>query len=605
MRVVRLLHDVHGPMRPSAGPTMTTERATSANRTVRLFHDGVTTGRRRLGERAILVLLVMLVLVLSILPLARLAQEAIIPHGQFSLASVTSVLGSARTWTAALNSLVVGAGGTLFAVTVGTTWGCMVGLTDLRGRNALIFFLVLCLVIPPQVTALAWLQITGPASPLLKMLHLAPRVGTPNPLYSPGGIILLLGVQHTPLVFLAVRAGLRGLPRDLIEAARAVNARPFYVVRTIVLPMMTPPIVAGAVLCFVSCIGDFGIPAFLGIPARFLVLPTLIFQDLSGLGPQVLGDVAVLSMLIGVVAVAGIVLQEILLRKGDYRTAMAAEPLTPFPLGRARPFVEALLALFVLGVVIAPLAGLLATSLVPAYGVALSARTATLNGYLYVLTQDDGSQRAFGNSLGLAAGAACIITLMSVPLATFIVWGRYRILKILNFATELPYAVPGVVLAIAAILIFLRPLPLVAISIYNTIWIILFAYVARFWVLGLRPVVSALHQVDRSLEEAAQVAGAGLWRRIRTIVLPLVSPAAAVGALLVFLTAFSELTVSALLWSVGNETVGVTVFGFEQSGDANYASAVAVITIAFIIALMLITIPLARRLPPGVPPWHD
>ena len=149
--------------------------------------------------------------------------------------------------------------------------------------------------------------------------------------------------------------------------------------------------------------------------------------------------------------------------------------------------------------------------------------------------------------------------LIAVPLAYFLVWRRSRLLRVVNLVTEMPYALPGVVLAIAAILLFLKPMPLLGVSLYNTVWIILFCYLARFLVLGLRPVVSGYHQLDRTLEEAAQIAGARLLRRLRTIILPLVAPAAAAGALLIFLTAFNELTVSALLWSSGSETLGVVV----------------------------------------------
>ena len=89
--------------------------------------------------------------------------------------------------------------------------------------------------------------------------------------------------------------------------------------RTIVLPLMTPPLVAGIALCFVSCLGNFGIPAFLGIPGNYLVLPTLIYQRLAGLGPSVLSEVAVLSVLIGIIAVVGISLQDLMLRRRDFR----------------------------------------------------------------------------------------------------------------------------------------------------------------------------------------------------------------------------------------------------------------------------------------------
>jgi ABC-type spermidine/putrescine transport system permease subunit I len=183
----------------------------------------------------------------------------------------------------------------------GTLVAVLVTLTDIRGRGALVLCYVMPLIIAPQVTALAWLQLFGPASPFLKLFGAAPPLGTKNPLYSTSGIILLLGVQYGPLVFLLVRAGLRKLPRELVEAARAGGAGWFTVLVTIVLPLMTPSIMAAAALAFVSCIGNFGIPAFLGIPANYLVLPTLIYQRLAGGGPAVLGETAFLSVLIGVI----------------------------------------------------------------------------------------------------------------------------------------------------------------------------------------------------------------------------------------------------------------------------------------------------------------
>jgi iron(III) transport system permease protein len=167
----------------------------------------------------------------------------------------------------------------------------------------------------------------------------------------------------------------------------------------------------------------------------------------------------------------------------------------------------------------------------------------------------------------------------------------------------MPYALPGIVLAIAVILTFLRPLPLIGVSIYATLWIILVAYLARFFALALGPVTAGFRQADPTLEEAARVAGAGLGMRLTTIVAPMMAPVAAAGAILVFLTAFNELTVSALLWSAGTETVGVQVFNLEDGGYTTLASAMAVATVVVIVALMGLLQAMARRLPRGVVPW--
>jgi iron(III) transport system permease protein len=130
------------------------------------------------------------------------------------------------------------------------------------------------------------------------------------------------------------------------------------------------------------------------------------------------------------------------------------------------------------------------------------------------------------------------------------------------------------------------------------------AYLARFLTLSLRPVMSAYLQIDRALEEAARVSGAAFGFRLRTVVVPLLAPAATAGAMLVFLVAFSELTVSALLWSSGSETLGVVVWSLEQAGDSVSAAAVSVLAIAATLTVMLLASTLARRLPQGVLPWQ-
>ena len=560
---------------------------------------------RRGPERALTAVVAALIVVLSILPMLRLVMEIVAPNGTLSGAAINAGLASRATWVATGHSLVVGIGGTVLAVILGTVVAVLVTLTDVRGRGAFVLCFVTPLMIAPQVTALAWLQLFGPASPFLKLLGIAPPIGTRNPLYSTQGIILLLGIQYGPLVFLMVRAGLRKLPRELVEAARSGGAGWFTVLRSIILPLMTPSIVAAAALAFVSCVGNFGIPAFLGIPANYLVLPTLIYQRLAGGGPAVLSEVAFLSVLIGVIAMAGIVTQDFISRRRDYRISSTSLSAEPYELGRWRVPLQTAMWLLIVLILFLPLLGLVLTSLVPGYGIPLNATTATLDNYRFVLFKHAAASRAFVNSFFLSLAAAIFAVFVAVPIGYLIAWGNKRWVRLLNLAVELPYALPGVVLAIAALLVFLKPIPLIGIQIYNTIWIILYAYLARFLVLALRPTISGFHQIDRSLEEAAQIAGAGLITRLRTIIFPLIAPAAIAGGLLIFMTALSELTVSALLWSSGSETIGVVMFSFEQGGDSNYAAAMSAVTVSITIVLMLMTNFLSPHLPSGVLPWRD
>jgi iron(III) transport system permease protein len=556
------------------------------------------------GERLLLALLVAVVVALAALPFARLVAEATIAGGQADLGPLRRALEAPGTWRATRNTLEVGLGGTLVATGLGASFALLVALTDVRAKGALVFAFMLPLTIAPQVIALAWSQTLGPQSVLLRALGLAPAPGAPNPLHSREGIILLLGLQQAPLVFLALRAGLRALPRELVEAARGGGAGPWRVLATIVLPLVAPALLAGVSLAFVAAIGNFGIPALLGIPGRYTVLTTLIYQRLAGLGPAVLAEVAALSLLLGLMAVAGVAVQGWAAARRDVRVVPLGLGAPVWRLGRWRAPVELGCWIGLGFLVLAPLVALVAASLVPAQGVALSRATATLAAYTFVLVEHAPTRRALVNSTALAGSAAALLTLLTVPLGYFLAWRRTRLLRGLAVLAELPFALPGVVLAIAMILVFLRPLPLLGWSLYNTPWIILIAYLARFLALSLRPVLSGYQQLDRSLEEAARMAGAELGYRLRTVVWPLVAPVAAAGALLVFLTAFSELTVSALLWSVGVETLGVVVFSLDQAGDAVSAAAVAVLSVAGTLGAMLAATLLGRRLPAGALPWR-
>ncbi|MCP5150955.1 MAG: iron ABC transporter permease [Ectothiorhodospiraceae bacterium] len=554
-------------------------------------------------DHALLAGLVLFVGAVAIAPLGRLLAESVAPGGELDLTVAREVLSARSTWRATWNSLVTATWGTVISLVLGAAFALLVALTDIRGKRVLVFCFLIPLMIPPQVTALSWVQLFGPSSALLNTLGIAPAPGTPNPMYSRGGIITLLGVQHAPLVFLALRAGLRAMPREMVEAARAAGAGRWRVLRDVVLPLMTPPLVAGTALAFVSAIGNFGIPALLGIPASFTVLPTLIYRRLAGFGPEIISEVAVLSVLVGVIAFAGVLVQQAVLRRRDYRTLGAPSRPLAFELGRWRPAAEALAWLVIVLILVLPLGALAATSLVSAYGVPLAADTLTFDNYVEVMLRQSVTIRAFVNSFSLAAGAALVLVAITIPLGYFLVWRRSRLLGVLDALAELPYALPGVVLAIACILLFIRPLPLVGVSIYGTVWIILAAYLARFLTLALRPVVSGYHQLDRHLEEAAQVAGARLPTRLVTIITPLIGPIAAAGGILVFMTAFNELTVSALLWSAGAETIGVVVFNLDDGGYTVLASAVAMVTVGAILALMLAGSWLGRRLPAGVIPW--
>nr|WP_246717608.1 iron ABC transporter permease [Microvirga flocculans] len=546
----------------------------------------------------------MAIAVFDVLPAARLLASALAPGGVFDAAKALTVLSGRSALRAAQATLETAFLSSLLAVPLGTLMALVLGVTDMRGRRIASFLFVLSVMISPQVIALAFLHLAGPASPILHTLGLAPEAGSTNPMLGRGGIVLVMGLHHAPLVYVVMSAGLKRIPLAIVEAARIDGAPSLRIVTDHVLPLLRPHLMGAALLAFVAGIGNFGIPALLGAPVNYLTLPVLIYRRLSSFGTGALGDVATLGLLVAAIAIACVVASQMLMRRGDVLLEEDA-PLMPFwALRRARLGAEGFVVLVIAATLVLPMLSLLASALVPSYGMPLTFATITLDNFVEVLARQDVTMRAFVNSLLYAGGAACLLAGLSIPLA----YGLVRLMGPARIPAaallEIAYVLPGIVLAIACILLFLKPLPLVGIALYATPWIIVFAYLARFLSVALKPVLAGMAQVDIAQEEAAALDGAQMMRRIVDIILPSLLPAAVAGGLMAFLLAFGELTVSALLWSAGTETIGVVLYNLEEAGLASQASAVAIAIVAVVTLAMLALDALGRYLPSATLPWH-
>ncbi len=539
----------------------------------------------------------------SVLPLAVLVRTAFAGAG-------TTLFDLLQEWRrpsiqrAISNSLTSSFGAMLVSLVLGGAAAIVLATARLKGRRVFAFLFTLSMLIAPHVAALAFKTLLGPASPVLQAFGLAPPPGSANPLLSLAGIVLVLGLHHAPIVMLTLLAGMRTIPHDLIEAAQVDGARPSRILRDLVMPLLAGHWLAAGLLAFVAAFGNFGIPALLGLPVNIVTLPTLIYRQLSSFGPNVLPDVAGLSIL--TMLIGGVIIALAIVLLGRRGTALEPERQlkafwTPGPLMRAMIAMGGLALLLV--VLILPLLSLLASSLVPSYGVALTFETLTTRAYAETLLRQAATREAFRTSFGLAGLAAILLAIAAVPMAFAIHRFAGRSRALLMLLIELPYALPGIVVAIAAILLFLRPLPVLGISLYATPWIILAAYLVRFLPLAVKPALASMATLSPNMEEAGALCGARVLRRLVTLILPSLLPALCAGGLMVFLTAFSELTVSALLWSAGSRTLGVVVYGLEEAGLTTEASALGVVTILVVGVVMAAIDALRPLLPDGSVPW--
>ncbi|WP_293862856.1 iron ABC transporter permease [uncultured Alsobacter sp.] len=541
---------------------------------------------------------------LSALPVVRLAFAGLTRGGELAVAAAWSLASSRAALLATQHSLETSLASAAISLVLGGAVALVATLWDMPGRRAFSFLFLLSMMMAPQVAALAFAGLLGPASPLLLALDLAPPAGSSNPMRGAAGIIGVLGLHHAPLAFVVIRAGLARLPREVAEAAALDGASRTQTILRVVLPLTRGHVAAAALLCFASALGNFGIPAILGLSSGYLTLPTLIYRRLTSFGPSVIGDAASLSLVLVVLAGGSVLAAQRLVSRAP---ALSSDGRTLDGLwtpGRAARAAAVFSWFMIVLCTVLPFLSLLGSALVPSYGMPLSWRTLTADHFVEVLLRQDVTTRAFRNSLLFAGTAALLCASLALVLGYALVrrWPRLR--ATVETAIELPYAIPGIVLALAAILLLLRPLPLVGISLYGTGAIIVLAYAARFLPLAFKPVTASIDQLDPAVEEAAALCGAGALQRLRYVVAPAVAPGVVAGSLMVFLLAFNELTVSALLWSRGTETIGVILFSLDEAGLASTAAAVAVLSTLVIATVMLVLDRLAPRLPAGSLPWQ-
>jgi len=535
----------------------------------------------------VLSIAILLLLVLVVYPLAKILYQSFVFDAQLSLKNYIKALSEKGNYLIFLHSMEISLFSAVLSTLIGTLLAWVVARTDLPYVHLFRTAFVLPFVIPPFIGALAWRQLLGPVGYLNKLYMYI--TGATEPLwnmYGADGIVAVMVLHLFPLVYITVLGGLERMNPELEEAAQASGSPVFTVMRQITLPLMLPTIASSAVLVFIASIANFGIPAILGFPENYFVLTTRIYEAITrSAEPNSLSLAASLSVLLSLVAGSGLLLQGLYLKRKEY-TVLSGKSMQPniVRLRQHRTWVFLVCVAMVLITSIAPLVAILLTALTRAYGLAPVPANWTLQNFYDVLFINPSAQRAIRNSLLLALGAATVVSLLGSIIAYIIVKTKLRWRYLLDFVSNMPYALPGTVVAVAMILAWLKPIPFLDVSLYNTVWILLVAYIAHYLAFGVRTTTGSLAQIHPSLEEVARNSGASWLQTFRDVVIPLIRPGLFAGWFMVFMPCLRELTISILLWSAGNETIGVMVFNLQESGNTVASAALSVTMIVFLMA---------------------
>ncbi len=488
------------------------------------------------------------------------------------------------------NTLLVLIPSTLLSTGLGVFLAWAVARTDVPGRKLWQSLLAIPYLIPPFIGAVAWTFLLGPVGVfnnlLVEWLGLAEP---PVDIYSIGGMIFVLTIYRYAVPYVVVLPAMKKVNSAVEEAARVSGASPWRTLRDVTLPLLTPSIMGATLLVFMFILADFGVSAVLGAPNQIRLMTTQIYYIVNRPDlPNNLQIAAAYSIFLSFFGLGGLWCYNRVLRTQKY-VVVSGKSGQPHParLGPARWLLAAFLLTVFLVTTMAPVLATLATALTKTFGLPFGPGNMTLRNFTRLLDIQN-IQRAFRNSFFLAAASGVIITVVALAVAYVAIRGgirRFRGVRLMQTMVTLPYAVPGTIIALAMILAFSKPLPVVGVKLYGTIWILLVAYVARFMNLGYNNISGAISQIDGSLEEASRVAGASHLKAFRSIMLPLLKPSLYSSFFLVAAPTLSEITLSSLLWSVRNETIGTVVFSTQEEGKILLTASLAVILMTAVVVI--------------------
>ena len=534
---------------------------------------------RRLRREAVLLLAVQAavgsLVVFVLWPLAQVFIEGF-RAGQverhFSLIQFEKLLATPMVARASLNTLRIGSITALLATAVGTLIAYTLTLTDVPGKRLLRILTILPLVSPPFAVSFAIIMLFGRRGLITyDLLHI-----TQGSIYGPHGIVIVQLISDTPLVILILSAVFASISRDLEEAAEDLGGRPFYILRTVTFPLVTPAILTAALLTFISSISDFGNPMLIG--GGYQMLARQAFIQLIELFDLQLG--AALAMLLVIPALIAFLLQHWISNRRSYITVTSGART-----GHIRKLPGLIIwPLFALALTLASLTVLLYGSIfvgafVKTWGFDFSFTTRNLYGLLSAIPQ-------LKNSLIVSIGSGLVGGVIGIILAWLVARQNFPGRRSLDFSATVMYAIPGTVIGIGYIIAF-NAAPYFW---TGTFFIIIVAYAFRRLPVGLRTGVAAQKQIDPTLEEASLDLGAGRLRTFARITFPLLNRAFFAGVIYIFIRGMTDLSTAVFLNSARTQLFTVRMFNVMIRGTPSEGAAFAgLLIVIIVIALGLLS----------------
>ena len=484
-------------------------------------------------------------------------------------------------WTALVNSLLIAAGMTLIAVPLGGVLAFVMERTDFPGKRIIEPLLLVPSFVSPMVLSFGYVVAAGPVG-FYSVLATNLFGGIPWGLYSLPAMAVIAGLTHVPNVYIYASSALKNLGSDVEEAARVAGASPFRVAVSVSLPLIMPALLFSAVLIFFLGLELFGLPLVLGDPEGHLVLSTYLYKLTNKLGTPSYHLMAAVAVCIVAMTIPLVLLQRRLLQNArKYATIKGkAGRIRELPLGRWKWLAIAVVGLWLFVSVIVPLTGITLRAFVTNWGFGVKLADAfTLDNFRSVFDEPT-HVRAIWNTvlIGTVGGAITVACYTAIGFATHRRndgWSR-----VVDYLVLLPRAVPGLLIGLAFLWVFLFFPPLQPLR--QTIFSMWLAYTVVWLAYGMRLISSSMQQVSNELEEAARTVGASRGRISREITLPLIRHGLLGSWLLVFMIFEREYSTGVYLLAPGTEVIGAQLVSLWQGGAIDVVAALSLINIVLV-----------------------
>jgi iron(III) transport system permease protein len=489
------------------------------------------------------------------------------------------------------NTAFVACVATLLAVVLGFLIAWTLTRTRLPGRARLERLMQLPYYLTPLVGALAWAILASPKSGFLNQLwHAVGGTGDLFNIYSAWGIAWVMALFEGTVAFVMIGAAMKSMDPSLEESSRMCGAGKWRTMLRITLPLVTPGVLGATLFVFAEMLGSFAAALVLGVPGRFFVITTSIWQATLSFPPDY-GRAAAMGIALFAVMFASLTAYRWIVRRGNYAT-ITGKAFRPRPLemGAIAWLLFALCCFYVFVAVILPLAALTLTSFQRFATVFLSQTELTLANYQTAFGFG-AINSALGTSLLLGVSVATIGVLVIAVLVWIIYRSRVPGHGLIEYVVMFPQAVPRMVFGLGLLWAWLN----IPIPIYGTVWLLGIAYFTVLLPLGVRTLAGVVLQIDKSLEECARVCGASWFHQLRTVTLPLLRPGILAAWLLLFIASVRELGVSIFLVGPNAKVIAPAIVSAWISSSTELSAALALIQSAAVLIALIVLLRAARR----------